>query len=167
MLSNLDVDIVAYTISQEPSFVVSVNVPTAHRLDIMDYVIAIGCPTARMKIAARAQFVPDSTLRCVRTHNPSWFFEVSETKLFALLVNATMSLLPFFLTSVVGGPVLDFVPFDIWYIEGKWHCWNHFVDPTTNGIEFLIKTHFRFLWVPTKPVIGTSVNFLVVLHFGK
>jgi hypothetical protein len=85
----------------------------------MDYVIAIGWPTARMKIAVGAQFVPDSTLRCVRTHNPSRFLEVSETKSFALLVDVTMCLLPFFLTSVAGRPVLDFISFDIWYIEGK------------------------------------------------
>jgi hypothetical protein len=118
----------------------------------MDYVIAIGCPTARMKIAVRAQFVPDSTLRCVRTHNPCQFLKVGGTESFTLLVDAAMGLLPVFLASVIGGPVLDFVPFDIWYIKGKWHCWNHFVDPITNDIKFSIKTHFWFLWIPTKPV---------------
>jgi hypothetical protein len=133
----------------------------------VDYVTAIGCPTARMKIAVGAQFVPDATLRCVRTHNSCRFLKVGGTKSFSLLVDAAMGLLPFFLTSVIGGPVLDFVQFDIWYIEGKWHCWNHFVDPITNGIKFSIKTNFWFLWEPTKSVIGMSVNFLVILHFGK
>jgi hypothetical protein len=103
---------VTNTISQEPSFVVFVAVSTTHRLDIMDYVIAVGYPTARMKIAAGAQFVPDLTLGGVRTHDPGRFLKVGKTKSFALFLDATVCFLPFFLTGVMDGPVVDFIPFN-------------------------------------------------------
>jgi hypothetical protein len=129
---------VTYTISQEALFVVFVAVSTTHRLDILDYVIAIAYPTARMKIAAGAQFVLDLTLGGVRTHDPGRFLKVGKTKSFALFLDATVCFLPFFLTSVIHGPVDDFIPFNIWNIKPKWHRWNHYVDPITNGIKFAI-----------------------------
>jgi hypothetical protein len=92
---------VTYTISQKAAFVVFVTVSTTHRLHIMDYVIAIGYPTARMKIAVGTQFVPDLTLWGVRTHYPSRFLKVGGTKSFALFVDATVCFLPFFLTCVI------------------------------------------------------------------
>jgi hypothetical protein len=72
-----------------------------------------------MKTAVGAQFVPGPSMCGVRTHHPSRFLKVGETKSFALFVNAAVCFLPFLLTKVAEGPVIHFIPFNIWYIIGK------------------------------------------------
>jgi hypothetical protein len=100
-------------ISKEASFSVSVTNSATHRIHILDYVIAIDFPSTMMKTAVGAQFATGPSLRGVRTHHPSRFLKVGETKSVALFVNATVCFLPFFLTKVTEGPVIHFIPFNI------------------------------------------------------